>query len=102
MQTLLQNGNDFVSRHPVTLHLGNETASGATLKLHGQSSWAQAVMLDGDKAKMQFDISFHESDPSGLFHGVGKLVFDMPRSDWTFLHDRLAHAWFRQVGIAAG
>ena len=26
----------------------------------------------------------------------------MPRSDWTFMHDRLAHAWFRQAGIAAG
>jgi hypothetical protein len=33
---------------------------------------------------------------------VEKLVFDMPRTDWTFLHDRLAHAWLRQVGIAAG
>jgi hypothetical protein len=26
----------------------------------------------------------------------------MPRSDWTFLHDRLAHAWLRQNGIMAG
>jgi hypothetical protein len=26
----------------------------------------------------------------------------MPRSDWTFMHDRLAHAWLRQVGIASG
>ena len=83
-------------------HMGGETASDATFKLHGQSSWAQTVMLDGDRAKMQFDISFHQSDPSGKFHGVEKLVFDMPRSDWTFMHDRLAHAWFRQVGIAAG
>jgi hypothetical protein len=23
-------------------------------------------------------------------------VFDMPRSDWTFMHDRLAHTWLRQ------
>ena len=51
---------------------------------------------------MQFDISFAERDESARFHGIGKLVFDMPRSDWTFMHDRLAHAWFRQVGIAAG
>ena len=51
---------------------------------------------------MQFDISFHQRDPNGKFHGVEKLVFDMPRGDWTFMHDRLAHAWLRQVGIAAG
>jgi hypothetical protein len=99
---LLANGNDFVARHPVVFHLGNETVSNATLKLHGQSSWAQTVMLDGTRAKIQFDISFHQSDPNGKFHGVEKLVFDMPRSDWTFMHDRLSHAWLRQVGIAAG
>ncbi|MES1208946.1 MAG: CotH kinase family protein, partial [Pseudomonadota bacterium] len=101
LTSLLANGNDFVVRHPVVLHLGTETVT-ATLKLHGQSSWAQAVMLDGARAKIQFDISFHQSDPNGKFHGVEKLVFDMPRSDWTFMHDRVAHAWFRQVGIAAG
>jgi CotH kinase protein/Putative metal-binding motif len=100
--SLLAKGNDFVVRHPVVLHLGSETVTDATLKLHGQSSWAQAVMLDGARAKMQFDISFHQSNPNGKFHGVEKLVFDMPRSDWTFMHDRLAHAWLRQVGIAAG
>ena len=76
--------------------------SDATFKLHGQSSWVQTVMFDGDHPKMQFDISFAERDESARFHGVGKLVFDMPRSDWTFMHDRLAHNWFRQVGIAAG
>jgi hypothetical protein len=99
---LLAGGNDFVVRHPVTFHMGSETVSGATLKLHGQSSWAQTVMLDGNRAKIQFDISFHQSDPNGKFHGIEKLVFDMPRSDWTFMHDRLAHAWLRQIGIAAG
>jgi CotH kinase protein/Putative metal-binding motif len=100
--TLLARGNDFVARHPVVFHMGSETVSDATFKLHGQSSWLHTVMLDGDQAKMQFDISFHQSNPDGTFHGVGKLVFDMSRDDWTYLHDRLAHAWFRQVGIAAG
>jgi hypothetical protein len=99
---LLAGGNDFVVRHPVVLHLGSETVNNATLKLHGQSSWAQTAMLDGSRAKIQFDISFHQSDPNGKFHGVEKLVFDMPRSDWTFMHDRLSHAWLRQIGIAAG
>jgi hypothetical protein len=100
--TLTAQGNDFVARHPVVFHMGSETVSDASFKLHGQSSWAQTVMLDGARAKMQFDISFHQHDPQGKFHGVGKLVFDMPRSDWTFMHDRLAHNWFRQVGVAAG
>jgi hypothetical protein len=100
--TLQADGNDFVAKHPVVFRMGSETVSDATFKLHGQSSWVQTVMSDGDRAKMQFDISFHERDESARFHGVGKLVFDMPRGDWTFLHDRLAHDWFRQVGIAVG
>ena len=37
---------------------------------------------------MQFDVSFDQIDPMGAFHGVSKLVFDMPRDDWTFMHDR--------------
>ena len=59
-------------------------------------------MFDGERAKMQFVIAFDQVDPTGKFHGVDKLVFDMPRSDWTFLHDRLSHAWLRQIGITAG
>ena len=102
LATLTASGNDFVVRHPIAFHMGSETVSNATLKLHGQSSWAQTAKLDGARAKIQFDISFHQSDPNGKFHGIEKLVFDMPRSDWTFMHDRLAHAWLRQVGIAAG
>ena len=102
LASLNARGNDFAARHPVVFHMGDETVTDATLKLHGQSSWAQAAMLDGDRAKMQFDISFHETDRKGKFHGVAKLVFDMPRSDWTFMHDRVAHAWLRQIGIAVG
>ena len=100
--TLTAKGNDFAAKHPVTFHMGSETAANAIFRLHGQSSWAQAVMFDGDRAKMQFDIDFHEQDPNATFHGVEKLVFDMSRDDWTFMHDRLAHNWLRQSGIAAG
>jgi hypothetical protein len=100
--TLTAQGNDFATKHAITFRLGSETATDATFKLHGQSSWAQTAMFDGPKEKMQFDISFHEKDPMGTFHGVEKLVFDMSRDDWTFMHDRLAHTWFRQSGIAAG
>ena len=97
----LATGLPFVVYHPIVFHLDGETVSNAMIKLHGQSSWMQTVMLDGDRAKMQFDIAFDKMDPAGKFHGVDKLVFDMPRSDWTFLHDRLAHAWLRQNGILA-
>ncbi|HEY6475867.1 MAG TPA: CotH kinase family protein [Polyangia bacterium] len=97
----LESGADFAVYHPIVLHLGNETVSDAAIKLHGQSSWYQTVTLDGARAKMQFDLSFDQTNPGGAFHGVTKLVFDMPRSDWTFLHDRLAQHWLRQVGILA-
>ncbi|HSY40262.1 MAG TPA: hypothetical protein VLA79_12060 [Polyangia bacterium] len=72
--TLTASGNDFVVRHPVVFHMGSETVNNATLKLHGQSSWAQTATLDGNRAKIQFDISFHQSDPNGKFHGIEKLL----------------------------
>jgi hypothetical protein len=94
-------GSKFTVYHPVTLHLDQETVP-ASIRLHGQSSWLQAVTYDGDRAKMQFDVAFDKDDPGARFHGLDKLILDMPRSDWTFLHDRLAHAWLRQSGIMAG
>jgi hypothetical protein len=97
----LVTGMPFVAYHPIVFHMDNETVQNAVIKLHGQSSWLQTVMFDGDRAKMQFDIAFDKVDQNAKFHGEDKLVFDMPRSDWTFLHDRLAHAWLRQAGIMA-
>ncbi|HXT94905.1 MAG TPA: CotH kinase family protein [Polyangia bacterium] len=99
--TMLDAGIDFATYHPITFHLNGETVTDAQIKLHGQSSWAQTVMFDGDKAKMQFDVSFAQTNKAGAFHGVSKLVFDMPRDDWTFMHDRLSQAWLRQVGVMA-
>jgi len=99
--TALESGASFTVYHPVTFHLGSETVTNAAIKLHGQSSWAQTVMFDGERAKMQFSVSFDEADPNGRFHGLSKLVFDMPRSDWTFLHDRVSEHWLRQVGLLA-
>ncbi len=97
----LEAGQDFAVYHPITLHLNGETANNAAIKLHGQSSWDQTVKFDGARAKMQFDVSFDQIDPMGTFHGVSKLVFDMPRDDWTFMHDRVSQAWLRQAGIMA-
>jgi len=55
--TALESGANFTVYHPVTFHLGSETATNAAIKLHGQSSWAQTVMFDGERAKMQFSVA---------------------------------------------
>ena len=65
--TLLESGAAFAVYHPVTFHLNGETVTNAAIKLHGQSSWDQTVTLDGDRAKMQFDVSFDQVDPKGRF-----------------------------------
>ncbi len=99
--TALESGASFAVYHPITFHLNGETVTNAAIKLHGQSSWDQTVTFDGDRAKMQFDVSFDQVDPKGAFHGVSKLVFDMPRDDWTFMHNRVVQAWLRQAGVMA-
>src|SRR5262245_6406604 len=53
----LQAGGEF-AYHPVVFHLDQETVAVASIKLHGQSSWLQAVTYDGARAKMQFDVAF--------------------------------------------
>jgi hypothetical protein len=97
----VMSGVDFAVYHPIILKVGDETIADARIKLRGQSSWLQTVMFDAERAKMQFKISFNEVNPNGKFHGLTKLVFDMPRSDWTFLNGRIAHVWLRDVGIMA-
>ena len=97
----LESGADFATYHPITLHLDGETVTDAAIKLHGQSSWGDTIMLDGANAKMQFSVSFDQTNPMGKFHGLSRVVFDMPRSDFTFMHDRISQAWLRQSGIFA-
>jgi spore coat protein CotH len=99
---LQSHGNDFAVYHPAIFHLDGETVANASVRLHGQSSWVQAVMFDDGRAKMQFAVAFDKVDPNNRFHGVDKLIFDMPRSDWTFMHERLAHEWLRRTGIMTG
>jgi len=99
---LVTDGNGFAVYHPAVLRLDQETVMNASVRLHGQSSWSQTVMFDGPRAKMQFDVAFDKVDANNRFHGLDKLIFDMPRSDWTFLHERLAHEWLRSAGIMTG
>ena len=86
--------------HPVTFHFGSETVGDAAVRLKGQSSWVETVMFDPNP-KMQLVIAFDQFDPHGRFHGVDKIHLDMPRSDWSFLNERLANTWFREIGLMA-
>lgn len=94
-------GEEFTTFHPAVLRFDNETVPNVGIKLKGQSSWVEAATMDGDRAKIQFNVSFKEFVPGRKFHGLSKLSFDMPRSDWSFLNDRLSHNWLRQAGIMA-
>jgi hypothetical protein len=94
----VQNDSPF-PYHPAIFHFENETVTNASIKLRGQSSWRDTVTQDGARAKMQFTISFKEQVRGTKFHGIPKLTLDMPRSDWSFMHDRVAHTWLRQIGI---
>jgi CotH kinase protein/Putative metal-binding motif len=91
-------GNPHQTYHPITFHYGSETVTNAAMRLKGQSSWVDTVSYDANP-KMQFVVAFDQIDPKGAFHGLGKIEFDMPRSDWSFLNERIANAWFRQMGI---
>jgi hypothetical protein len=88
--------------HPVVFHYGSETYTDVFIRLKGQSSWRLAVANDGPRAKMQFVVAFDEgADGDAKFHGLGKIALDMPRNDVTFLHDRMANAWMRTIGVPA-
>ena len=82
-------GIDFKTYHPIVFHHGSETVTDAMVRLKGDSSWRITLMEDGDKARMQFVVSFEEVNPDGKFHGVSKIVLDMPNDDDTFMQERL-------------
>jgi hypothetical protein len=84
-------GQPYDTYHPIVFHYGGETVTNAMIRLKGQSSWRHTVALDGANAKMQFVIAFDQIDDDAKFHGVSKIVLDMPRDDDTFLQERLAY-----------
>lgn len=75
---------------PITLHYGSESVA-AMWRLKGNWSW--------NCDKLQFVISFNETDPDGRFHGLRKLVLDAPWYDHTLLHERLAMHYHQQRGV---
>jgi len=87
--------------HPAVFHHGSETVTDAMIRLKGQSSRVFSAQMGGANGKMQFVIAFDEVNPAGNFHGLGKLIFDMPFNDNSFLHERVSNNWFRSMGIAA-
>ena len=67
------------------------------IRLKGKSSWVQTVELDPNP-KMQLVIAFNEIDEDGRFFGVRKVELDMPRSDHTFIRQRLGLHILREIG----
>jgi len=103
-QARIDAGLDPTPYHPatVTYAAGSEltTIPNAVVRLKGASSWVQAIDLDEDP-KMQFVLAFNEIDPNGRFQGVRKVVLDMPRSDRTFIQQRVALSYLREAGLPA-
>src|SRR5205823_1468881 len=87
--------------YPILFHFGPDTATSAFIRLKGDSSWREAAEVDGVAGKMQFVVAFDQLDTKAEFHGVGKIAFDMPRTDLSFLHDRVSNSWLRSLGIPA-
>jgi hypothetical protein len=90
-------GLDYKTFHPIVFHYGGETVPDAMVRLKGQSSWRQTVRDDGDKARMQFVVSFEEVNPAAKFHGLSKIVLDMPDNDQTFMQERLGFATMAEI-----
>lgn len=91
--------------HPIVFHakIGDEVTppiTDALIRLKGSSSWRQTIDLDANP-KMQFVIAFNEVDPDGRWKGVRKLELDMPRTDHTFLRQRVALSFLREAGLEA-
>ncbi len=67
----------------------------AAVRLRGNPGYSWI----GDK--MQFAISFNEYDPDGRFDGLRKLSLDASWYEPTVLRDRVAYAYFRDLGVPA-
>jgi len=75
---------------PIEFTYKGETVS-AMARLKGNWTWS----CD----KLQFVVSFNETDPDARFHGLRKVMLDAPWYDRTLLHERLAFPQFAQRGL---
>jgi hypothetical protein len=95
-------GLDVHPYHPlIEFRYGGEVVPNAMIRLKGQSSWREAVESGDNPAKMQFVISFTEVDPTTRFHGLRKVELDMPRTDPSYLRQRLTLTYLRALGLPA-
>lgn len=91
--------------HPAQIRIVEGGATheppGVMIRINGNTSWLQTIR-DDDNPKMQFMVSFNNVDSEARFQGLRKVKLDMPRSDWTFIQQRVALAWLRgRAGIPA-
>lgn len=93
-------GLDPTPYHPIEFHYDGIDVPGAMIRLKGQSSWWETIAFD-ERPKMQFVISFNEVDPGRRFLGVRKVELDMPRTDASFLRQRLGLYYLRWLGLEA-
>jgi len=93
-------GLDPKPYHPIEFEYDGTGYPGVELRLKGESSWWETIAFD-EHPKMQFVIAFNREDSSGRFFGVRKLDLDMPRTDASFLRQRLALYYLRTAGLAA-
>jgi hypothetical protein len=93
-------GLDPTPYHPIVLRESGTPVPNVLLRLKGRTSWSGTVALD-DEPKMQFVIAFNEVVATGRHYGVRKVELDMPRTDESFLRQRLALYYLRSTGIEA-
>jgi hypothetical protein len=93
-------GLDPTPYHPIGLRHDGRDIPDAMIRLKGNTSWDQALAFDDDP-KLQFVISFNEIDKGGRFFGVRKIELDMPRTDHSYLRQRLALSVLRDTGVPA-
>jgi hypothetical protein len=92
------NGLDLNPYHPIELQVGSDVVP-AWIRLKGNSSWFEAAAVNPN-VKKQFVIAFDQgADSHARFHGVQKFELDQPTLDRSYLHERLAQSFLRDIGL---
>lgn len=90
---LIENYNP---NHPLAeFRFGDIVITNAMIRLRGNP------MYWLPQNKLQLQISFNEVDPEGRFMGLRKLLFDAASANQSFLRDRLALSFMRELGLPA-
>ncbi len=80
--------------HPIVFRYGDEPAiTDAMIRLKGNPYALQAW------DKMQFVVSFNETNPAGRFHGLRKVNLDHAPYDPTLLRPRVGFDYFADLGV---